>query len=80
MGKAFPAMFALEWLLSSVDTFVLLQMMLEFEGLSAFATLELAQVRAVVVIGHVSLQLGQVGKLLRTDGARLSWEKKGRNM
>ncbi len=48
-----------------------LKVMLEFKCLAALAALELSEIRPVVVVGHVSLQLGQVGKLLRADGARL---------
>ena len=48
-----------------------LQMVLELECLAALPTLELSQVRPVVVIGHVPLELGQVGKLLGAHGAGL---------
>ena len=48
--------------------------MLELEGLAAHRTLELPLLRPVHVVGHVALQLGQVGELLR---ARLAGLKLG---
>jgi hypothetical protein len=51
---------------------------LELEGLSAAleVALELSQLRAVGVVRQVALQLRQVRKLLRADGARLERENK----
>ena len=48
-------------------------MMLEFESLAAtfVAAFEFSQFRAVGMIGKVSLQLRQVGELLRAHRARL---------
>ena len=46
-------------------------MVLELEGLATLAALELPEVGAVVVVGHVSMQLGDVGELLGADGAGL---------
>ena len=45
--------------------------MLELEGLAAHRTLELSLLRPVHVVGHVALQLGQVGELLRARLAGL---------
>ena len=48
-----------------------LEMMLELESLAADRALELSLLRPVHVVGHVPLQLGQVGKLLRARLAGL---------
>ena len=46
-------------------------MVLEFERFPALVALELALIRAVLVVVHVPLELGQIGKLLRTHGTGL---------
>ena len=71
MRKPFSTMFTLEGFFARVNSLVLLQMMLKFEGLSASAALELSEIWAVIVVGHVSLKLRQVGELLRAHRARL---------
>ena len=48
-----------------------LEMMLELECLEADRALELPLLRPVDVVGHVALQLGQVGERLRARLARL---------
>ena len=48
--------------------------MLELEGLAAHRTLELPLLRPVHVVGHMALQLGQVGELLRARLAGLKLE------
>ena len=45
--------------------------MFELERLAAHRTLELSLLRPVHVVGHVALQLGQVGELLRARLAGL---------
>ena len=53
-------------------------MVLEFESLAADRALELPLLRPVHVVGHVPLQLGQVGELLRARLAGLQcrkWDK-----
>ena len=70
MGEPLVAVLALERLLPCVDPLVLLQVMLELESLAAVATFEFTQVRAVLVVGHVALQLVEGGELLGAHGAR----------
>ena len=70
MGEPLVAVLALERLLPRVDPLVLLQVMLELESLAAVATFEFTQVRAVLVVGHVALQLVEGGELLGAHGAR----------
>ncbi len=53
-------------------------MMLELESLAAFAAFELAKIWPVVMIGHVSLQLGEIRKLLGAHGAGLQGRKRRR--
>ena len=53
-------------------------MVLELESLAADRALELPLLRPVHVVGHVPLQLGQVGKLLRARLTGLQcrkWDK-----
>ena len=57
MRESLVAVLALERLLSCVDSLVLLQVMFEFESLAAVATFEFTQVRPVLVVGHVALEL-----------------------
>ncbi len=64
-------MLALERLLAGVNPLVLLQVVLELEGFAAMGALELAQVRPVLVVRHVSLQLTERGKLLVAQATRL---------
>ncbi len=64
MGEPLAAVFTLEGLLPGVDALVLLEVVLKLEGLAAVGALELAQVGPVLMVGHVSLQLAQRGKLL----------------
>ena len=64
-------MLALEGLLPGVNSLVLLEVVLELEGLAAVAALELPQVRPVLVVGLVALQLAQRGELLRAQATRL---------
>lgn len=45
--------------------------MLEFECFEACGALEFAKIGAIGVVRHMSLQLGQVGELLRANGAGL---------
>ena len=71
MGEPLAAVLALKRLLAGVDSLVLLEVMLELEGLAAVAALELAQVGPVLVVRHVALQLRQRGELLAAQGARL---------
>ena len=59
MGEPFAAVLALERLLPGVDPLVLLEVVLELERLPAVAALELAQVRPVLMVRHVPLQLAQ---------------------
>jgi hypothetical protein len=75
VGEPLAAVLALERLLPGVDPLVLLQMVLELEGFAAMGTLELAEVRPVLVIRHVSLQLAQRGKLLVAQATRLQKKK-----
>ena len=70
VGEPLVAVLALKRLLPSVDPLVLLQVMLELESLAAVATFEFTQVRAVLVVGHVALQLVEGGELLGAHGAR----------
>ena len=70
VGEPLVAVLALERLLPRVDPLVLLQVMLELESLAAVATFEFSQVRAVLVVGHVALQLVEGGELLGAHGAR----------
>lgn len=70
MGKTFAAMPTFEWLLARVDPFMLLKMVLELESFEARRAFKLAQIGTVSVICHVSLQLGQVGKLFGAHSAR----------
>jgi len=75
MRKTFSTMFAFKRFLSRVNSFVLLQMVLEFKGFSTFPALEFPQVWTVIMIGHVSLQLCQVGELFGADCTRLwTWK------
>ena len=69
--KSLATVLALERLLAGVYALVLLEVMLELEGLTAVAALELAQVGSVLVVRHMTLQLRQRGELLATQGARL---------
>ena len=48
-----------------------LKMVLELESFEARRAFKLAQIGTVSVICHVSLQLGQVGKLFGAHSARL---------
>ena len=48
--------------------------MLELECLAAHRALELPLLRPVHVVGHMALQLGQVGELLRARLARLKFD------
>ena len=64
-------MLALEGLLPGVNSLVLLEVVLELEGLAAVAALELPQVGPVLVVGLVALQLAQRGELLRAQATRL---------
>ena len=64
-------MLALEGLLPGVNPLVLFEMMLELERLAAVGALELAQVRPVLMVGHVALQLAQRGELLVAQTTRL---------
>ena len=57
MREPLVAILTLKGLLSRVDPLVLLQVMFEFESLATVATFEFAQVRAVLVVGHVPLKL-----------------------
>ena len=54
-----------------IDGLTHLEVMLELEGLAADRALELSLLRPVHVVGHVALQLGQVGELLRARLAGL---------
>ena len=56
MRESLVAVLALERLLSCVDSLVFLQVMFEFESLATVTTFEFTQVRAVLVVGHVSLK------------------------
>ena len=47
-----------------VYVFVFLEVLLQGERLPTLATLELPEVRSIGVVGHVPLELGQVGELL----------------
>ena len=49
-----------------------LKMVLELESFEARRAFKLAQIGTVSVICHVSLQLGQVGKLFGAHSARLN--------
>ena len=73
MRETLVAVWTFERLLSRMYAHVLLEMMLEFESLAAtfVAAFEFSQFRAVGMIGKVSLQLRQVGELLRAHRARL---------
>ena len=51
-------------------------MVLELERFSALSTLELPEVWTIVVVGHVTLQLGQVGELFGAHGAGLRGQRK----
>ena len=62
MAEALAAVGALEWLLPGVDADVLLQVVLELEGLHTLRTLELAQLQALFVTDHVTLQTVDVGE------------------
>ena len=64
-------MLALEGLLPGVNSLVLLEVVLELEGLAAVAALELPQVGPVLVVGLVALQLAQRRELLRAQATRL---------
>ena len=57
MREPLVAILTLKRLFSRVDPLVLLQVMFEFESLATVATFEFTQVRAVLVVGHVSLKL-----------------------
>ena len=74
MGEPLATDLTLEWLLSCVNSLVLLQVMFELESLAAVTTLELPQVRPVLVVGHVAHQLLQVGELLAAESAGLQRE------
>ena len=71
MGEPLATDLTLEWLLSCVNSLVLLQVMFELESLAAVTTFKLPQVRSVLVVGHVAHQLLQVGELLAAQSARL---------
>ena len=64
-------MLTLERLLAGVDALVLLQVVLEFKRLAAVATLELTQVRPVLVVGHVTVKFAQRWKLFAAHSTRL---------
>ena len=70
MREPLVAILTLKGLLSRVDPLVLLQVMFEFESLATVATFEFTQVRAVLVVGHVSLKLVEGWELFRAHGAR----------
>ncbi len=76
MGEPLAAVLALERLLPGVDPLVLLQVVLELEGFAAMGTLELAKVRPVLVVCHVSLQLTERWKLFVAQATRLQIKKK----
>ena len=57
MAESLVAVFALKRLLACMNSLVLLQVMFEFESFAAVATLELAQVRSVLVVSHMPLKL-----------------------
>lgn len=52
-----------------------LEMVLEFERLSASGALEFAQIRPVRMVCHVPLELGQIWELLSAHGAWLGGKK-----
>ncbi len=71
MGEPLAAVLALERLLPGVNPLVLLQVVLELEGFAAMGALELAEVRPVLMVCHVALQLTERGELLVAQATRL---------
>ena len=64
MGEPLATVLALKRLLSGVNPLMLLQMMFELESFATVLALEFPKVRAVCMIGHVSLELVECRKLL----------------
>ena len=75
MGKSFPTIFTLKWLLSSMNSFVLLEVVFKFESFAAMAALKFSQVRTVCMVGHVPLKLVEGRELLTADSAGLKMNK-----
>lgn len=75
MRKLLSAVGTFEWLLPAVNAQVLLQVMLELEGLVAVVALELAQLCALVMTDHVTLESVHVGEALVANLACLRANK-----
>lgn len=71
MTEAFATVRAFKGFLSTVDANVFLEMVLEFEGLATFWTFELAEVSALVMADHVTLEPVNIGECLVADLAVL---------
>ena len=71
MRESFATVLALEGLLARVNALVFLQMMLELECFATMRTLELSEVRAISMVGHVPLEFVKGGELFATQTAGL---------
>ena len=71
VGEPLVAVLALERLLPRVDPLVLLQVMLELESFATMRALELSEVRAISMVGHVPLEFVKGGELFATQTAGL---------
>lgn len=71
MGELLPTVGAFEGFFSAVYSEVFLQVMFELEGFIAIVTLELTELRALVVADHVPLQAIHICKALMADLACL---------
>ena len=69
--ESLATVLAFERFFSGVDSLVFLQMMLELECFATMRALELSEVRAISMVGHVPLEFVKGGELFATQTAGL---------